>query len=160
VNPEYNNWDPTPHTLPPAAPPPPPKKHVGLFIGLGVATIALVVVALGLTFGGGDPGKPPAATATTSSATATQSMSVADQDALFYRWVNRHPWSRDGNTEEDWTGLASSMCGAMDRGAQYDDVAGILQEDMSDMNQYDRRDFVEKAVQVYCPEHIDRVPKG
>jgi len=140
------------YPYPPVAPQ--PKRSRTLAIALGIGALAVVVLVLALLLGGGGPSNKPEATATTAAPT---SMSIAEQDAAFYRWVNRHPWSQNGNTEEDWTSLASSMCGAMDRGAQYSDVATILIEDLDDFSTSDAHDFVAQAISIYCPEYSGRV---
>jgi len=132
--------------------PPPGLRRTGLFVGLAVLAAAAIVATVAVVaVRSSGPDKSEAQT-------PTQTMSIADQDAAFYRWVNRHPWSESGESQEDWTSLASSMCGAMDRGAEYSDVATILIDELSDFTLSDAHDFVAKSVEIYCPEYSSRVP--
>jgi hypothetical protein len=140
-----------------AAPPEPPKKSKKWVPWVIAGVVLLIVGGLLLWFlvFKEDAPRPPAAD--DAPATTTQSLSAAEQDAQFYRWVLRHPWAQNGNTQADWTDLGGAMCGAFDRGAGYDDVATILIDELDDFTTADAREFVTRAVEIYCPEHLDQV---
>lgn len=147
-------------SYPPPVSPPPKKNHSVAWIafGTGVFIAALgLVVFFSLTSGSASPKAQATAAVATTSATPTPTLSVLEKDADFYNFVQRHPWSQNGNGRDDWIDLANAMCGAFDRGALYDDVATILIDELSGFSLGDARDFIRKSVEVYCPEYEGRL---
>lgn len=155
-NPDNNYGYPVPSFPPPAEPVPPKKNRVPLII-VGVVAVVLVGVAATVAITSDGPGSAAVAEATETTTSAAPTMSATERDAAFYQFVQRHPYSEDGNTREDWIDLAGSMCGAFDRGATYNDVATILVQEMSDMDLTEAKEFVRQAVTIYCPEHTGAV---
>lgn len=148
----------------PPSPPPPPdhqrgkKNRRGIVIAI-VAGVVLMLAGVGAAVAllVSDPEPDSAESVPAASAEPVETMTLAEQDAAFYRWISRQTWSVNGERQEEWVELANAMCGAFDRGASYDDVATILVQDFYDFTTGDAREFVREAVTIYCPEYLGNV---